>query len=260
MVQHHGEHVVGRSDAEHLARSGSSRSRSKGRRWAVSIRASSSASAQSVTVRPGRPRPPGRCAGTARRRARAKTVRSASCRACDVPQRGPQRVQVEGAAQPEDEREVVRDAAAGEPVHQPQPPLRRRERDALGPCRPAACDGRAGGRARRPRGPRAAPGVGASNRSRMASSAPSSVRARLISRVASSEWPPRSKKSSSAPTSGSPSTSAKRRQSTSSCGVRGPRPVPSATAGSASGRARTSSLPLAFSGSRSRVTKAAGTM
>ncbi len=108
--------------------------------------------------------------------------------------------------------------------------------------------------------PASSAGVGASNRSRMASSAPSSVRARLTSRVASSECPPRSKKLSSAPTSGSPSTSANRRHSTSSCGVRGPRPPPSATAGSASGRARTSSLPLEFIGRPSTVTNAAGTM
>ena len=48
---------------------------------------------------------------------------------------------------------------------------------------------------------------------------------RPISRVASSEWPPSSKKLSSMPTSATPSVSANSAHSTASCGVRGSRPL-----------------------------------
>ena len=53
--------------------------------------------------------------------------------------------------------------------------------------------------------------VGASNRLRIASSTSRVARIRLISRVASSEWPPSAKKLSSIPTRSSPSTSRKQR-------------------------------------------------
>jgi len=82
---------------------------------------------------------------------------------------------------------------------------------------------------------------------------------RLISRVASSEWPPSAKKLSSMPTCWSPSTSANSAHSISSCGVRGKR---NSVLGvrSGAGSALRSSLPLGVSGSRSSATKAAGTM
>ena len=82
---------------------------------------------------------------------------------------------------------------------------------------------------------------------------------RPISRVASSEWPPSSKKLSSMPTSATPSVSANSPHSTSSCGVRGRRRTTfAATTGA--GSARRSSLPFGVSGSRSSVTNADGTM
>ena len=82
---------------------------------------------------------------------------------------------------------------------------------------------------------------------------------RLISRVASSEWPPSSKKLSSMPTRSSPSTSANSAHRISSCGVRGARRT-RAGVRSGAGSARRSSLPLGVSGSPSSTTKADGTM
>ena len=101
--------------------------------------------------------------------------------------------------------------------------------------------------------------VGASNRLRIATSTSSAARMRPISRVASSEWPPSSKKLSSMPTSATPSVSANSAHSTASCGVRGSRRAAlAATTGA--GSARRSSLPFGVSGSRSSMTNADGTM
>ena len=77
-------------------------------------------------------------------------------------------------------------------------PLAGRERPAQ--RRSAARPRRAGRRGRRRSVPRTAPADG--------SSTPSTARIREISRMASSEWPPRSKKLSSTPTGRAPSTSA----------------------------------------------------
>ena len=65
--------------------------------------------------------------------------------------------------------------------------------------------------------------LGASNRLRIATSTSSAARIRLIRRVANSECPPSSKKLSSTPTRGSPSTSANSPHSSASCGLRGAR-------------------------------------
>ncbi len=65
--------------------------------------------------------------------------------------------------------------------------------------------------------------VGDSNRLRIVSSTPNIERIRLSMRIADSEWPPSSKKLSSMPTSGTPSTSPNSPQRISSCGVRGAR-------------------------------------
>ncbi|RPK31883.1 hypothetical protein EES39_39920 [Streptomyces sp. ADI92-24] len=101
--------------------------------------------------------------------------------------------------------------------------------------------------------------VGLRNRSFTPSWTPNARRMRLISRVPSTEWPPRWKKWSSMVTDGSPRTAAKRPQSTSSCGVRGARPLVAwATWGA--GRARRSTLPLVVRGISTRTTKADGTM
>ncbi len=102
-------------------------------------------------------------------------------------------------------------------------------------------------------------GVGASNTDRTDSSTPKTARSREASRIASSEWPPSAKKSSSAPTEGTPSTSAKQSATSSCAGPRGRRePVPGA-AGSGSGRAARSSFPFGVSGNSDTTAIAAGT-
>ena len=84
-------------------------------------------------------------------------------------------------------------------------------------------------------------------------------RIRLINRIASSEWPPSSKKLSSMPTRSTPSTSANSPQRISSCGVRGARRA-CVGAASGAGSARRSSLPFGVSGSSSSAMIAEGTM
>ena len=85
---------------------------------------------------------------------------------------------------------------------------------------------------------------------------------RAVTRTASSEWPPSSKKLSWTPTRGTPSTSPRCAASSSSVGVargdvaRRRRPWPASGAGSA----LRSTLPLGVSGSASSTTKAEGTM
>ena len=71
-------------------------------------------------------------------------------------------------------------------------------------------------------------GVGASNSARTASSALSTSRTRDTSRTASSECPPRAKKSSCGPTRSRPSRSAKIPHKISSSTVAGSRPIPAA--------------------------------
>jgi len=96
----------------------------------------------------------------------------------------------------------------------------------------------------------------------MLTSASNTSRMRNIRRAASSELPPRAKKLSSRPMSTpGPSSGSSRRQTSASCcsvgpagGVAGP-----AAARSGAGSAARSTLPLAFSGSRSRVLNAVGT-
>ena len=139
-----------------------------------------------------------------------------------VAERRLQRRDVQRARQPQRRRDRIGRARAFQAVEEPQPPLRKRQRDLRrsrlrdqrGPCR------------RRPvaAGAPDLATVGASNRLRIATSTPSTARMRLISRVASSEWPPSAKKSSSMPTRSSRSTSANSSHSISSCGVRGAAP------------------------------------
>jgi len=107
--------------------------------------------------------------------------------------------------------------------------------------------------------PISAAGVGCSKTVRIASSTPKAARTRLTRRVASSEWPPRSKKLSSRETEGRPRISANSPQKISSSGVRGARPEAVAPK-SGAGSARASSLPLVVSGSASRCTNQDGTM
>ncbi len=105
-----------------------------------------------------------------------------------------------------------------------------------------------------------AAGVGASKTARTGRSAPSAVLIRPVSRVASSECPPRSKNESSGPAgAGRPRTSPNTSHSNCSCGVRGAR---AAVRGPCSGAGSSlrSTLPLAVSGSASIATYRAGTM
>ena len=113
-------------------------------------------------------------------------------------------------------------------------------------------------RSARPAPPRSAP------RTARAGPAPPRTRSRNceITCVASSEWPPRSKKLSSTPTRSTPRTSLQIPASISSTGVRGATypPPPPRPADSGAGSAARSTLPLAVSGSASSTTNADGTM
>ena len=105
--------------------------------------------------------------------------------------------------------------------------------------------------------------VGFSNRPRTGTSTPSAARILATSRVASSECPPRAKKLSSMPTSGTFSTWANRSHSAFSPASRGATYAVAARVScpsSGAGSAPRSILPLGVSGSASRSTKADGTM
>ena len=160
-----------------------------------------------VSPTPGSP-------GTGRRRPRR--------RPCAATRAGPPRRPAPRAARPRSSRPDSRSATGMLYVGAPAPPAgagttagAARTTAAADPAaaRPRHAPGRAtpargcrdGGPRREPRSPAT---VGASNSARTASSTPSTDRIRLTSRVASSECPPRSKKSSSTPTAGTPSTSA----------------------------------------------------
>ncbi len=95
--------------------------------------------------------------------------------------------------------------------------------------------------------------MGASNTVRRDTSVPRTARMRAVSRMASREWPPSAKKSSSMPTSGTSRTAANASHSTSSRGLRGLRPEVSA-AKSGAGSAFSSSLPLTVRGRAGTVT------
>ena len=139
------------------------------------------------------------------------SVRSASWRRDDLGrarQRGPRSRAGRGARS--GERHVVGRAAGLQPVEEPEPLLGEGERQAVAvPRRRRRRLRRRPRRAPlRSRPPRPAPRrVGASKRRRSGSSTPKAARARDTSWVARSEWPPSSKKLSSAPTRSTPSTS-----------------------------------------------------
>ena len=160
--------------------------------------------------------------------------------------------------EPQRQRDLVGRARPFQPVEEPQPPLRKRQRN-LGRTRHGdASAGRAACAVVQTLGQRRH-GRGLEQRCGSAISTSSVARIRLISRVASSEWPPSSKKLSSMPTRSSPSTSANSAHRISSCGVRGARAVPPASDPGA-GSARRSSLPFGGQRQPSSTTNAAGTM
>src|SRR5262249_51437228 len=94
--------------------------------------------------------------------------------------------------------------------------------------------------------------VGVSNRLRIDTSTSRLERMRLIRRVASSEWPPSAKKSSSIPTRSNPKTSANKAHSNSSRGLRAKRNTEALTSGA--GSAPRSNFPFAVSGRCSKTT------
>ena len=178
-----------------------------------------------------------------------------------------ERRHVERPAQAHGGGDVVGRAAGLELVEEPQPLLGERERQRAVARRPARSGGAAAARraARRaPRSARPAPAtVGASNRLRSGSSTSNASRTRAITWVASSEWPPSSKKLSWTPTRSTPQhlgpdagqqlldRRARRDDRR--------RPAP-ARRRSGAGSARRSTLPLGVSGSASSSTNADGTM
>ncbi len=132
---------------------------------------------------------------------------------------------------------------------------------------PVRGTGTSGGRAKPGAGCRAAstcrasaPSVGVAKNSRRESSAPRAERMRETTWVASSEWPPRSKKLSSAPTRGTPSNRAQMSASSVSVGVRGAAPLAPEDGAPGAGSALRSTLPFAVSGRAGSTTSAEGTM
>jgi hypothetical protein len=91
-------------------------------------------------------------------------------------------------------------------------------------------------------------------------SARPACRARDTTWIDRIESPPSSKKLSSIPTCPAPSSSAQMPASWASAGLRGATYAFCSTRTSGTGSARTSTLPLRLSGSRSSVTNADGTM
>ncbi len=135
---------------------------------------------------------------------------------------------------------------------------------------PVRGTGASGGSVLPPVAPRAtstcrasAPRVGAAKSSRTGSSVPKTARMREATWVASSEWPPSSKKLSPLLTRETPSTWVQMSASSSSVGVLGgayaAEAAPVALM-SGAGRAFRSTLPLAVSGSDGSGTSAEGTM
>src|SRR6185437_967343 len=101
-------------------------------------------------------------------------------------------------------------------------------------------------------------GVDAANTARNDNSTPNTARTRDTNRTASNECPPRRKKSSSTPTTGTPNTCANAPHTNSSTTPDAPRPLPVAYSGA--GRAWRSTLPFTVTGSSSSTTTAEGAM
>src|SRR6185369_11817250 len=160
------------------------------------------------------------------------------------------------AAERQRERHVVARVARPELVGHPPPllPERQRRLGAAGAAKAAPLP-----RSRSTSAANAAT-VGLSKRTRSGSSTENAWSTREVTWAATSEWPPRAKKSSSTPTRCRSSTSSQIPASTSSTGLRGATYAPPSPRSTGAGRAARSTLPLAVSGSRSRSTQAAGTI
>ena len=152
--------------------------------------------------------PPARCAAPARR--------PPARRWCAAPRGAPrsrssartQRRPVQLAPQPQPPGDVVRAAQVPQLLQEPEPLLRERERQPRRRGPPARSAEAPRARRRLDAPARSPPARGGSNSSPSATSTPSTCRTREITRTASSEWPPSSKKWSRRPTRSTPSTSA----------------------------------------------------
>jgi hypothetical protein len=157
--------------------------------------------------------------------------------------------------------DVVGGDARLELVDEPEPLLGERQRDSPGAVQARDRAPSPAGAAAASRKDASVSTVGASKTARSGTSTPSAERSREITWVASSEWPPRSKKLSPALTRSTPSTSAQTRATSRSAGVRGATPsLPLCTAAEGAGRARRSTLPLGVRGSASSRTNVDGTI
>ena len=154
-------------------------------------------------------------------------------------------------------RDVVGGAGTFQAVEEPQPLLRERQRQTIGPWLPYQWNP---GTVRRRRTRVASSAtVGASKTARIGSSTPRMARTCPTTRVASSEWPPKCEEvvvDSDALQLKNIGEDMAERDFVAGCAVRG---IHRRLAFGA-GRARRSSLPLDVSGRPSRMTKAAGTM
>src|SRR5262249_880805 len=141
----------------------------------------------------------------------------------NIPKRSFQRPHIQLASKPNRQWDRVAPASSFQPLQKPQPALPIRQPHLTRtPNRTQHRTPRTAGRH-----PPASPSrstspatVGVSNRLRIDTSTSRLERMRLIRRVASSEWPPSAKKSSSIPTRSNPKTSANKAHSNSSRGLR----------------------------------------
>ena len=186
------------------------------------------------------------------------TVRSDSCRPTTIRAPQPATPRHRDPRQPDRHRNVVHRRIRIEPVQEPHPLLRQRQRNPLrtrlrpraAPPVPNRHSLAPRPQVLRPSTPRTTPAPEPAR--------PAPHRGARRTCVAISELPPRAKKSSSRPTRSTPSTSANTAATISSIGVVGARNSRASNTGS--GSAFRSSLPFAVSGTASSTTNADGTM
>ena len=199
VMHHQHQHMLARGPAaSSRARTGTSAARSNG---SAAIPATTRGQVllghRGHRQLPAQPPPGPGSAGTAARPSAGNTVRSTSCRPITSPSAASSAAASSSPSSRSASGHVVQRRRALQLGDEPQPLLRERQRHPLRP-RPAP-PAPPGPGPPAPAAPPAAAGVGASNTARTASSAPSTARTRLTSRTASSECPPRAKKSSSGP-------------------------------------------------------------
>ena len=195
----------------------------------------------------------------------AKTVRSASWRRTTSPSARARAATSSAPVEPQRRRDVVGGRARLELVEEPEALLGERQRQIALPRRPgrAAAAATRAGRRRRLDPRRPAPPPSAPRRDRAAAARPRSAsRSRDSTRVASSEWPPRSKKLSSRPDpldAAAPPPRSRPAAPRPACAARRspPRRRPRSRR---AGQRLAVHLAVGVSGSAASTTKAAGTM